>query len=531
MLSVSRATVSNNKGACMNDNFDYSLANDVIEFIESFCHVVEGPLIGNLVVLQDWQKDIIRDLYKMDNDGKRISRRLLLSMARRQGKTFLVSLLVIANLIGPCAPDANGTIISAALSRDQAAHVFRFCKKIIEADEVLEERIRVRDSAKELEVLSNKNFYKAISADARSNLGRSIDVVIHDEIGAWGGPVGSGADLYNALETSCSSAINPLSLCISTIGPNDTDLFNTLIDDAMSTKDPRTVLRWHTIPEDKDPFDAENWHFSMPALGTYCNLEEIRELAARAQRLPSSRASFLNLMANRRTGGGSGFVDSVTWNECGAVKFDESDLHGRVCYAGLDLSKTTDLTAFVLAFPMEDDQVFIVPRFFLPSVGIQDKSKIDRAPYEEWAERGLLRLTPGKTVGLDIVVDQIKADTEKFDIQLCHFDRWRMEFFNQVASERNLILEMAPFGQGYRDMGPAVSSLEDLLLTTKLAHNQNPIMKWNASATVVTSDPAGNRKFDKAKSNTRIDGMVALAMAVAALKKSDPVPSDMIFCV
>ena len=495
-----------------------ALARNVIKFIEKYCMVVEGPMVGSLVTLADWQKDLIYSIYRTDAHGVRATRRVMISVGRRQGKSFLTSMLVLVHLIGPAAIKRNGTIISAALSRDQAALIFRFCKLMIEMNPVLSARIRVKDSTKELIAMRSGNTYKAIASEARSALGRSVDLCIYDEIGSWYGQ--SEENLYTALETSTASSISPLSIMLSTAGSEPTQLFNRLVDDALHAKADNTVVAWHTVPMDKDIWDEKSWKLAMPALGQYCSVTEIRDQAERAKRIPSEEPKFRNLLMNQRVMVMSGFMTQTMW-ESNNKRYDEDDILDKPCFAGLDLSSTTDLTAFCAAFQLPDGSVALKAHFWLPREGIEAREMIDKAPYLHWEAMGYLTLVPGKVIHFSHVVDFLIEFNKKHPIDVLAYDRWGIERFEKEMATSDFHLNMRPHGQGYKDMNPAVVATEQLFLSENIRHNFNPVLLNCFSHAAVRMDPAGNRKLDKEKSQMRIDGAVAAVMAIHALSVAE----------
>jgi phage terminase large subunit-like protein len=196
---------------------------------------------------------------------------------------------------------------------------------------------------------------------------------------------------------------------------------------------------------------------------------------------------------------------------CGAIVEREA-LQGRRCFAGLDLSSTTDLTALVLYFP--DDGGAVLPFFWMPGADIEQREQRDHVPYRVWEEKGLLEFTNGRAIDKRQVALRLAELNEEFSIQAVAYDRWRIKDFQRILDEEGIFVELIEFGQGYQSMGPAVDALETAVLDQKLSHGGNPVLTWNIANAIVDSDPAGNRKLDKARSIARIDGLVALTMAI-----------------
>ena len=265
---------------------------EVIAFIETYCRVPEGAHVGHRVALLPFQRDIILGIYDSDPP----LRRVIVSMGRKNAKSCLTAMLLLAAVAGP-AFRPNAQVYSSAQSRDQAAIIFGYAAKMVRMDEDLSRAVHVKDTAKELIGLRTGVHYKALSADATTAHGTSPALVIHDETGRVRGP---RSELYDALETGMGAHKDPLSIIISTQAPTDADLLSTLIDSAKASNDPTTKLfLWAADPED-DPWAEETWHKANPGLGTILNLEELRRTAEQAKRLPALESSFRNLHLNQR---------------------------------------------------------------------------------------------------------------------------------------------------------------------------------------------------------------------------------------
>lgn len=261
----------------------------------------------------------------------------------------------------------------------------------------------------------------------------------------------------------------------------------------------------------------ETWIKANPALGDFLALEQVERMAAQAQRIPSKEADFRNKILNQRIDGTVRFIAAREWNDCDLGPIDEAALEGRECYGALDLSAARDLTAFVLVFPSDDGgPAIVLPRFFLPEFDIAGKSENDRVPYDVWARQESSRLTllPGKVIDPALVAEYIADEAGRFDIKEIAFDRWRIEDLKRELAKASIDLPLQPFGQGYKDMSPAVDMLEVAVAQQKVNHAGNPLLRMNAANAVITKDPSGARKLDKSKASGRIDGLVALAMAL-----------------
>lgn len=475
-------------------------------WVETYCVVPEGKDRGKPVHLRDWQVDEFRKIYDTP------TRTAILSFGRKNGKTALIAFIVLLHLCGPEA-ETGSEVVSGARSRDQAAMVFRYASKCVRLNPDLLAIVRVRDTAKELECPQLQTIYKALSADAATNLGRSPKVAIHDELGQVKGP---RDEFFEAIDTAQGAHDAPLTLIISTQAPRPSDLLSVMIDDAMKGKDPMTKVSLYTAPESLDPFSEDALKAANPAYGDFLNAEYCRELSEKARRMPSREAAYRNLILNQRINMHNPFVTRSVWEmNAGEPELDRC----REFYIGLDLSARNDLTALVLVGRDEDGTIHVRPEFFAPQDGVVDRSERDREPYDVWGQQGLITLTPGASVDYKFVAMRLAELCDELPVKQIAFDRWRMDVLKREISALGVELPMAEFGQGFRDMTPALESLEALLLAGKIRHGSNEVLNMCAENAVVDMDPAGNRKLTKVKSTGRIDGMVALAQAIGTASK------------
>lgn len=486
-----------------------------IRWIEAHCRIPEGKLVGKPFELSDEQKEWIRRIYDSP------TRRLIVSMARKQGKTAFSACLLLLHLVGPEARP-NSQLYSAAQSRDQAGILFSLAAKMVRLSPDLLQYVGVRDTAKQLYCAELGTLYRALSADASTAYGLSPVFVVHDELGQVRGP---RSELYEALETASGAQEEPLTVVISTQAPTDADLLSLLIDDAGRGEDPRTKLVLYSAPDDLDPFSEEAIRQAAPHFDLFMNKQEVFDQAESARRMPSRESAYRNLVLNQRINASNPFVSRNVWSSCSGEP-DPAAFAGRV-FLGVDLSARVDLTAVVAVAQDEDEVWHVAPTFFAPQVGVTERSHRDRAPYDQWGSEGYIELTPGSSVDYEVVARWLAEYAAEHDVACIWFDRWRMDVLKKELDKIGAALPLEPFGQGYKDMTPALDALEGALLNKKLRHGGNPVLTMCAANAVATRDPAGNRKLDKSKATGRIDGMVALAMAIggAAALMQEPPPT------
>lgn len=489
-------------------------AQNIIDFIEKLT-VPSGTGQGKPFKLAKWQCEFIRDIYEPHRNGRRVVRRAILSVARKNGKTAMIAGIALAHLVGPEAIP-NGEIYSAANDRDQASIVFKFARQIVELEPELREKIEVVNSTKTMIGRRTGSVYRAISAEAGTKHGYLPSVVIYDELAQ-----AKSRNLYDVLDTSFGARDEPLFIAISTQSNDPEHILSKLIDDGLSGTDPSIVCHLHAADEDCDLADEKQWKKANPALGVFRDYQDLASAVAKAKRMPSEEFKVRHLFLNQRVSPSASLISRAEWMACtGEVEFAELE----DVYLAIDLSSVIDLTAVVMG--SATDPCRVRPFFWKPSEHLIEHSNRDfgsgNIRYVEWAGAGQLRTSPGKTIDPAVVATFIAELSRRYRIRGIAYDRWRMNDllreFDRIGlqafaeGEKGDGLRLVPWGQGFKDMAPAIDALEHAIVERKLIHPGNPILNWNMANAMAVMDPAGNRKMDKDKVRFRIDGAVALAM-------------------
>jgi phage terminase large subunit-like protein len=494
----------------------------VIAFVERYLCVPEGRHVGKPLRLMEFQKRFILEIYDNPNG----TARAYLSVGRKNGKSALIACLVLAHIVGPEAR-MNSQIISGARSREQAALVFKLAQKMIGFSPELRAKsvTRITPSQKMITGVRMNVEYRAISAEAGTAHGLSPVLAILDEVGQIKGPQD---DFVEAITTSQGAYDNPLLIAISTQAATDNDLFSRWLDDAETSKDPRIVSHVYTAPKDCAVMDRDAWKAANPAMGEFRSVQDLEDKAIRADRLPGEENEFRWLFLNQRIEAFSPFISRALWQSCdGAVKGLED---GAVLFGGLDLSEVADLTALVFVSPVDvgllapvETEWHVHPTFWLPGDGLVERSKADRVPYVEWHKAGFLEAPDGAVVDYEFVAARLFGLAQRYDVRKIAFDRWNFRHLRpwlgkagfkpeQIESDNAIFEQMR---QGFQSMSPALRDLETVILSGRLCHGGHPVLTMCAHNAVLQRDPAGNRKLTKNKRRGRIDGMVALAMAMS----------------
>jgi len=487
-----------------------TLLAELLSFFRSL-RVPDGPLLGEPWVVLDYQLRALE--YLCDP----VTRRVIISIPRKAGKTAFAAALLLATICGPLAR-RNSSVYSAARSRDQASLVFALAQKIINVTPWMQSEVHVTESRKMLKGLRYNVEYKALAADSKRNHGLSPVFLIHDELGQV---TGETDDLYDALETAVGAQQSPKSLIISTQAADDADLLSRLIDDGIAADDPRTRVILYAADATDNPWSEKTWRKCHPAYGFFRNPVEFKEASDRAQRLPTAEMTFRRYYLNQRVSGETGIVTPNVWKANRKQPNLELFTDGRPVYAGLDLSQKQDLTSAALVCEDDDRNVHVISMSWTPSATLLARARRDKAPYMTWRDLGFLRVTPGSSVSYSHVITDFVAATAGMNVVSVGYDRWRIAEFMREMERLGIELPLKSVGQGYRDISPRIELTTELLLNEQLRHGGNPVLTSAATSCTIIRDSAGNQKLDKSREFGRIDPMVALVMAIGEMARSD----------
>lgn len=503
-------------------------AERVRAFIESL-PITSGVHAGKPFKIRDWQwSEIIEPLYATDAEGRRRKRKALITIPRKNGKTQLAAALALCHLVGPEA-EQRGQVYSAAADRKQAALILKELVAFVREVDWLSKRIIIREHSKTLEDVVTGSTYEALSSDARKAHGLNVSFAIMDELAQW-----PKRDLYDALTTGGAARAEPLYVTISTQSHDKNSVMSELVQYAERVRD--GVIDDDTFlpvifaaPDDADPWSEETWRACNPALGDFRSLDEMRAAAAEAKALPAREPAFRLLYLNQPVDATARFLNARDWKACKADDtpglFGQAVLTKQRCILGLDLSSTTDLTALVAWFPATHD---LRAWFWMPADNIEEAERRDHVPYRLWRGQGFIEATPGRAIDKSFVVHRLGELTKDFVVEFCAADRWRLDEIRRLMDEAGVKIELQEFGQGWRDMGPAIDAFETAVLRRELRHPGHPVLDWNVANAVTVSDPTGARKLVKDRASGRIDGLVAAVMAIGAGAKA-PAPKQSIY--
>lgn len=495
-----------------------SQAARALDCINKLTHT-KGPFAQQPFDLRPWQRRILKQLFMQRKDGRRQYRTCLLMLPRKNGKTELAAALAIYFLLFD--GEIGGEVYSAAADKDQAALVFNVAAQMIRNDPELEAVCEIVDSQKRIVHRASGSFYRAISAEAYSKHGFNASVVIYDELHAV-----PSRELWDVLATSQGARAQPLMMAITTAGYDRHSILWELYQHAKKVReqpalDPTFLPILFEAPAEADWTDERVWKQANPALGDFRSLEEMRTMCARAQEIPAQENSFRRLYLNQWTEQAARWIALAAWDACAT---EPGPLTGRRCYVGMDLSSTKDLTALVAVFP-EADGFDVRAAFFVPRDTIAQRVARDRVPYDQWAREGHVMATQGNTVDYEAVRCTLQKWAAVYDVRQVAFDPWNATDLVTRLKEQDGF-DCVPMRQGFASLSAPTKALEAAILSHRLRHDGQPVLRWNISNVSVETDAAGNLKPSKKVSTERIDGVAALVMAVDVMdRNSVPAPT------
>lgn len=496
--------------------FDYQEASRYIKFISLLKHT-DGELAGKNFQLIPYQVKFIANVFgvKRRDNKKRRYKTAFLFIPKKNGKSQLVSAILVAMFF--LMPQKGKELYCGASETNQASIVYNATQAMINgAGSFLSSKVQFYSSTKTMvEKLDgnkkkegvNPSIIKVLSSSADSKDGYKPLAVVMDELHAH-----LNGELYRIMQDGMVSQDEPLMLIPTTAGYNLMGIGYEKYQYAKKVQ--KRIIQDETFfsmifEGDRDNWqDEEEWIKCNPAIGYGVKLDGLRTAFTRALASGDDKISFLTKHMNVWVGSSVEFIPDAVWIENnGAI---EEDLTQLPCYGGLDLSSTTDLSAFVLIF-IGKEKIYIQTHFYLPSDNLRKRARNDEVPYHAWHEDGILNITEGNVIDYDFIQKDVEDACEKYNVKSIAYDRWNSNSLVTKLLEKRI--NMVGFGQGYASMSPACKQLEKFALEKRFI-TDCPILRWNVNNVVIMKDPAENIKFDKSKAKYRIDGAVALAMAI-----------------
>ncbi len=492
--------------------YNKELADYAVGFIECLSHT-KGTWSGKPFELIDWQEQIIRDVFgTIKPNGYRQFNSAYIEIPKKMGKSELAAAVALLLTCGDYEERAE--VYGCAADRQQASIVFEVAADMVRMCPALNKRVKILASQKRIVYQPTNSFYQVLSAEAYSKHGFNIHGVVFDELHTQ-----PNRKLFDVMTKGSGDArTQPLYFLITTAGTDTNSICYETHQKALDIIDGRKIdTTFYPViygaSETDDWTDPETWKKANPSLGITVDIEKVKAACESAQQNPGEENSFRQLRLNQWVKQAIRWMPMEKWDAC-SFKTSEADLAGRVCYGGLDLSSTTDITAFVLVFPPEDetDKYSVLPFFWVPEDTLELRVRRDHVPYDVWERQGFIQTTEGNVVHYGFIETFIEELGTKYNIREIAFDRWGA--VQMVQNLEGMGFTVVPFGQGFKDMSPPTKELMKLTLEQRLAHSGHPVLRWMMDNIFIRTDPAGNIKADKEKSTEKIDGAVATIMAL-----------------
>lgn len=502
--------------------FDSRKGEAVCRFVETFCRQSKGEWGGKPVVLMDWQRDFIMRLYGWRQaDGRRRFRTVYLEVAKKNGKTTLLSALSIYHAIadGEKAPE----VYLNAVNRKQADNIFEEAARMVEASPDLSSRFEITRSTGRISDPVGYGRIAKNSADAPSADGVNASAVFFDELHRF-----QSRRLWDVMEYAGSGRRQPLRIVITTAGEEaqgpwyEQREYSERVNVGAIQDTAHLGIIFRAVAED-DLDDPATWRKANPSLGITIDEEQFAREWEQAKLSPTSRANFLRLRLDIIAAGPQQFLEADRWDRCQSPPSCDPD---DGAYIGLDLSSIDDLTVVVEARGDTRDGVDLVAHFFLPRDNIAELEGRHQQPYREWARLGFITLTPGNTIDRAFIRKWINKRAERSHIRKILTDPYNAsQLAIELKEQDGLPVEFVR--QGFLSLSDPTKELLRLILAGKIRHNANPILRWHALNAVVVRDAADNMKLHKEKSRKKIDGLAAAVNAIAGMitETADTEPS------
>ena len=492
--------------------FDKKRADRVINFIERLIVHVKGEWAGEPLKLERWEReDIIYPLFgTITKDGTRQYRTCYVEVPKKNGKSTLGAAIGLYLLLAD--GERGAEVYSAAGDREQARIIFDIASSMVNMSPKLKQYLQVYQYS--IREKKYNGFYKVISADAKTKHGFNISGLIFDEL-----HVQPNRELWDTLRQGTAARRQPLTIAFTTAGYDKESICYKVHDYAVKVrdgiiKDDTFLPVIYSVPMDADIYKEATWEEANPNYGNSVKKDFLKAEVNRIRNEPSFESTFRRLHLNQWVGTAETWISDEDWMACEG----EVDYSGP-CFAGLDLSAVSDLSAFVLIFP-KDDKVSILPFLFVPEDNIEKRSLKDGINYNTWANDGYITATPGNIIDYDAIMQVMVEAYEKYDIQAIGYDRYLMDRLANKFSKADVDIEEWPFvpvGQGFISQSEPTKDLERWIKSKKIVHDGNPVMRWMLSNVAIETDPAGNIKISKKKAREKIDGIAALIDAIAVL--------------
>lgn len=494
--------------------YDAEAAERAVQFFPEVLSFVKGLKAREPFHLEPWQQEIVRTLFgwKRDSDGSRRYRQAFIEVARKNGKTTLVAGLALYVLF--CDAEAGAECYCAAAGKDQASLLFNSAANMVRKS-TLDGHCKVRDSMKR--IIYGDSFFRAIPANEGPSHGFDSHFIVGDELHAW-----PGREFHDVLHTSTGARTQPLELYITTAGYDRLSVCYEKVQYARQVRDGKIddaeflpVL--YETDESDDWTDPDVWRKANPNMGVSVSTEYLAKECEKAKQNPAYENTFRRLHLNQWTSQETRWLQMEHWRACGVVEGELSDEEPQI--GGLDLSAVADFTAW-MRVQRDGEKIRCRGHYFLPEEKAEEYARTENLPIEQWKRDGWLTLIPGRRIEHTYIYHRIQEDAKRHGVQVVGFDPWNMEDLRQKLDGEGF--EMVEVRQGYASLSGPSKDLERQLLARSLDHGNDPVLEWMAENAVCKIDENGNVRPVKAGGTKKIDGIVALVIAIHVLNAVQP---------
>lgn len=486
-----------------------------VNFFAKRLHHVNGAYAGAPFTPARWQEQWLRDIFgTLRPDGRRQYRTAYLEIPKKNGKTTMIAGVLAKMLYDE--GEFGAEVYSAAATREQAGMTYRILASMVRQSprllKVQGKAVKLYDRDKRIYIPATESFFQALSADAGYNDGINPSAAVIDELHRH-----RNGDLLAIIDEGMGTRSQPLLVVITTAGGERVgvcwdwhEYARKVIEGIVSDHTFHATI--YAAADDANPWSEKTWKACNPALKDgVLDLEDFRKAARKAKEMSSAEINFRRLRLNQWIAAASKWLNRVHWDACGGVQPTDSDLEDRPCFGGIDLGETDDFSALVLVFPQDGERYDVRTRLYLPEAAI-DKHKDVAAQLRRWAREGFVTLVPGETMDDETILRDVLEAAGKFGLCEIGYDPWKMKKLARRLEDEGIT--MVPVAQSPRTMSEPCRWLETLLAEGRINHGGNPVLRWMADNAVVRRDVSGNIRPDKDKSSEKIDGIVALVVAL-----------------
>ncbi len=485
--------------------FDKKAAMRAIHFIEKLKHT-KGEWAGQRFRLESWQQFVLWNIFGWKNaDGTRRFRYAYIEIARKNGKTALSAGIGLYMLFAD--GESRPEVYSAATVKDQAKICFSDAVEIVKATDLKNYLTPYRNSI----VYELKGgTMKPLSSDYGTHDGLNPSCGIIDEFHAH-----KDSGMFDVIKSAFGARRQPLMFIITTAGFDKSGVCYAYRENVIKVlrgvnEDDSLFGIIYTLDDKSEWDDPKMWIKANPNLGVSLSADYLADQVKDAKNRPEAVRNVMTKNVDLWVDAERTWILDDAWQKCIGTT-DPADLKGCACWGGLDLSNVSDITAYVLLFH-ENDRFQLLPHFWIPEEKMLEKVRKENINYDKWVAEGYVTVTPGNVIDYDFVKADILRIVADYDLRTSAYDRWNSS--QTIIDLQNEGMECNPFGQGYGSMSAPTKEFEKLVLTGKIEHFGDPVLRWMLASTLVKTDPAGNIKPDKEKSTQKIDGIVAAIMAL-----------------